>query len=75
MKINKIIFKKIIFNNLDYKNFNKYILKKGLFVFSRRSCLSKYRKKSKKYYQSLRYADLVFFDSGFFVLLLRFLKI
>ena len=30
--------------------------------------------KSKKYYQSLRYADLVFFDSGFFVLLLRFFK-
>ena len=73
MKINKIIFKKIIFNNLDYKNFNKYILKKGLFVFPAGPALVNIEK-SKKYYQSLRYADLVFFDSGFFVLLLKIFK-
>ena len=29
----KVIFKKIKFSNLTTKNFNKYILKKGLFVF------------------------------------------
>lgn len=73
MKINKIIFKKIIFNNLDYKNFNKYILKKGLFVFPAGPALATIEK-SEKYYQSIRNADLVFFDSGFFVLLLRFFK-
>ena len=73
MKIKKIIFKKIIFNNLDYKNFNKYILKKGLFVFPAGPALATIEK-SKKYHQSIRHADLVFFDSGFFVLLLRFFK-
>ena len=60
MKINKIIFKKIIFNNLDYKNFNKYIIKKGLFVFPAGPALASIEK-SRKYYQSIRHADLVFF--------------
>ena len=31
--INKIIFKKIKFNNLKSKNFEKYIKKSGVFVF------------------------------------------
>ena len=31
--ISKIIFKKIRFNNVNPKNFDKYIVKKGLFVF------------------------------------------
>ena len=31
--IKKIIFKDIIFNNFDHKNFKKIITKKGLFVF------------------------------------------
>ena len=30
---NKIIFKKIIFINIDSKNFDRCITKKGLFVF------------------------------------------
>ena len=31
--INKVIFKKIKFNNVNSKNFKKYIARKGLFVF------------------------------------------
>ena len=73
MKINKIIFKKIIFNNLDYKNFNKYIIKKGLFVFPAGPALASIEQ-SKKYYDSIKKADFVFFDSGFFVLLLKVFK-
>ncbi len=70
---NKIIFKKIIFNNIYYKNFNKYIVKKGLFVFPAGPALASISH-SIKYYDSLKNADLVFFDSGFFVLLLRVFK-
>ena len=71
--INKIIFKKIKFNNINYKNFNRYIVKKGLFVFPVAPALATIDR-SDKYYMSLRKADLVFFDSGLFVLLLRFFK-
>ena len=31
--ISKIIFNQITFNNLDYKKFDKFISKKGFFVF------------------------------------------
>ena len=31
--INQIIFEKIKFDNLDYKKFEKLIVRKGLFVF------------------------------------------
>ena len=71
--INKIIFKKIRFNNISFRNFDKYILKKGLFVFPAGPALAMIDE-SKEYYNSLKKADLVFFDSGFFVLLLRFFK-
>ena len=71
--INKIIFKKIQFNNINFKNFDKYILKKGLFIFPAGPALATIDE-SKEYYKSLKKADLVFFDSGFFVLLLRFFK-
>ena len=71
--INKIIFKKIKFNNINYKNFNRYIVKKGLFVFPAAPALATIDR-SDKYYMSLRKADLVFFDSGLFVLLLRIFK-
>tara|TARA_B100000886_G_scaffold334636_1_gene290450 strand:+ start:340 stop:1071 length:732 start_codon:yes stop_codon:yes gene_type:complete len=71
--INKVIFKRIKFNNLYPKNFNKYIVKKGLFVFPAGPALASIDQ-SKKYHESLIKADLVFFDSGFFVLLLRFFK-
>ena len=71
--IKNIIFMKIKFNNIKGKNFNKYIIKKGLFVFPAAPALASI-KKSSKYYESLRKADLVFFDSGFLVLLLKVFK-
>ncbi len=71
--IKKIIFKKIKFHNINYKNFNKYIVKKGLFVFPAGPALVNIEK-SKKYHESIKQADLVFFDSGFFVLLLKIFK-
>ena len=71
--INKVIFRGIKFDNIKVKNFNKYIIKKGLFVFPAGPALASINK-SKNYYESIKKADLVFFDSGFFVLLLKFLK-
>ena len=68
-----IIFKKIKFNNLKITNFNKYIVKKGLFVFPAAPALASIEK-SYKYYDSIKKADFVFFDSGFFVLLLKVFK-
>ena len=69
----KIIFKNIKFNNIDTKNFNRCITKKGLFVFPAGPALASIQK-SDQYYKSIKKADMVFFDSGFFVLLLRILK-
>ena len=69
----KIIFKKIIFNNIDTKNFDKCVTKKGLFVFPAGPALASIQKSS-QYYRSIKKADLVFFDSGFFVLLLKIFK-
>ena len=71
--INKVIFRGIKFDNIKVKNFNKYITKRGLFVFPAGPALASINK-SKNYYESIKKADLVFFDSGFFVLLLKFLK-
>ena len=71
--VTKIIFKKIEFINLDYKDFDKYIVKKGLFVFPAGPALASIDK-SAKYYESIKKADLAFFDSGFFVILLRIFK-
>tara|TARA_B100000965_G_scaffold34202_2_gene25251 strand:+ start:561 stop:1292 length:732 start_codon:yes stop_codon:yes gene_type:complete len=71
--VSKIIFRKIKFNNINYKNFNKYIVKKGLFVFPAGTALATIEK-SNEYYKSIQKADLVFFDSGFFVLLLKIFK-
>ncbi len=71
--IKKIIFKKIKFNNIEPKNFNRYILKKGLFVFPAGPALASIEK-SNEYHESIQKADLVFFDSGFFVLLLKIFK-
>ena len=69
----KIIFKKIRFNNIDARNFDKFITKKGLFVFPAGPGLASIQK-SNEYYKSIQKADLVFFDSGFFVLLLKIFK-
>ncbi len=71
--INKIIFRRIKFNNICHEKFNKYIIKKGLFVFPAGPALASIDK-SQKYHESLKKADLVFFDSGFFVLLLKFIR-
>ncbi len=71
--VSKIIFKKIRFNNILFTNIEKYLLKKGLFVFPAGPALANIEKSS-KYYRSIRSADFVFFDSGFFVLLLRIFK-
>ena len=71
--VHNIIFKKIKFKNLNYKNFDKFIIKKGLFVFPAGPALANIDK-SKKYYDSIKRADLVFFDSGLFVILLKIFK-
>ena len=71
--ISKIVFKRIRFNNIYARNFDKYIIKKGLFVFPAGPALASINQ-SNKYYESIRKADLVFFDSGFFVLLLKIFK-
>ena len=71
--VSKIIFKKIKFNNILFTNIEKYLLKKGLFVFPAGPALANIEK-STKYYKSIKSADFVFFDSGFFVLLLRIFK-
>ena len=71
--IKKIIFKDITFNNFDHKKFRSIITKKGYFTFPSAPGIASINS-SKEYYNSLKKADYVFFDSGFFVLLLRFLK-
>ena len=58
---------------VDEYVFDKYIIKRGLFVFPAGPALASINQ-SNKYYESIRKADLVFFDSGFFVLLLKFFK-
>ena len=71
--IKKIIFQKIAFHNIQKKDFNKHIKQKKLFVFPSGSGIPLIVE-DKKYYLSLKKADYVFFDSGFFVLLLSILK-
>ena len=71
--IKKIIFRNIVFHNIKKKDFNKYIKQKKLFVFPSGSGIPLIDE-DKKYYLSLKNADFVFFDSGFFVLLLSILK-
>lgn len=71
--VSKIIFKKIKFYNMREKNFDNFISKKGLFVFPAGPALASIQK-SNEYYTSIQKADFTFFDSGFFVLLLKFLK-
>ena len=71
--IKKILFKNIIFNNLDHENFSNIISKKGLFVFPSGPGIASINTNN-EYFLSLKKSDLVFFDSGFFVLLLKILK-
>ena len=69
----KITFKGINFLDLKDDQFEKIIQNKGLFVFPSGYGLPSINKKL-KYYKSLKKADYVFFDSGFFILLLRLFK-
>lgn len=71
--IKKIIFKKITFNNFKNNQINKIILSKGLFVFPSGFGLASIEKNN-FYHTALKKADHVFFDSGFFVILLRIFK-
>ena len=59
MMINSIIFKKIKFSNIEVKNFNKCIAKKGLFVFPAGPGLASLEK-SDKYYEIIR--ELILFS-------------
>lgn len=69
----KIIFKKISFLDIKEDEIYKLFKKKGLFVFPSGPGLSTIENE-KIYLKSLINADYVFFDSGYFVLLLRILK-
>ena len=69
----KIIFEEISFVDLNFSEFEKIIKKKGLFVFPAAPAIANI-KNEKNYYNSLKKADYAFFDSGFFVLLLKFFK-
>ena len=68
--IKKIVFKKITFNNFNNKKIYKVISNKGLFVFPSGLGLTLIENDN-FYFTALKKADYVFFDSGFFVLLLR----
>ena len=71
--MNKIIFNKIKFINIHQKDFDNVTSKKGLFVFPSGPGLATIKNEF-KYLESLRNSDYVFFDSGYFVLLLKILK-
>ena len=69
----KIIFNKIKFVDLNEKEAKKIMDKKGLFVFPAAPPLANIKLGS-IYHKAIIKSDFVFFDSGFFVLLLKYLK-
>ena len=71
--IKKIIFKKIKFLNIKENEFTKIIKKRGLFLFPSGPNLADLNKNF-RYHKSLKHADVNFFNSGYFVLLLRYFK-
>ena len=71
--IDKIKFKGIVFKNFQSKDFKKIIKKKGLFLFPSGPGLSSIEKEI-PYLKALKNADYNFFDSGYFVLLLKYFK-
>jgi len=74
MKYNKKIkFLEIIFNNIDHKDIKILLKSNGLFVFPAAEPLANFKKNS-QYHKSLIYSDYVFFDSGYFVILLKIIK-
>ena len=71
--VKKIIYRDITFINFNLKKINILFKKKGLFVFPAGPTLANLETNS-KYHQSLKQADYVFFDSGYFVLLLKLFR-
>jgi N-acetylglucosaminyldiphosphoundecaprenol N-acetyl-beta-D-mannosaminyltransferase len=69
----EIIFNGIHFKNYGKKNIDKLFDQNGLIVLPSGPGLS-YINKDKIYLQALRNSDQVLLDSGYFVLLLKFLK-
>ena len=57
--VSKVVFKKIKFNNIESKNFDKYIIKKGLFVFPAGPALAKIEE-SFEYQEAAILEDLLF---------------
>ena len=71
--IKNICFKNIRFNNIKNKDYKKLLKKKGLFVFPSGPGLAGLKNNS-NYHLALIKSNYVFFDSGFFVLFLKFFK-
>ena len=71
--LKKISFLNITFNNVEVSDIEKILKKRGLFLFPSGPGLSDLNT-NPKYHQALINADQVFFDSGYFVLLLKILK-
>ena len=71
--IKKIIFKGITFYNIELNDLDKLFKKKGLFLFPSGPGLTSIESK-KEYHNALKNSDINFFDSGYFVLLLKLLK-
>ena len=69
----KILFENIKFININKNQINSILKRDGLFVFPSAPGLASIKTK-KKYHNSLIQADYVFFDSSFFVFLLRIFK-
>ena len=69
----KIIFLGIKFIDISDNDFEQIINNNGLFLFPSGPGLSTILSQ-KEYHRSLKKADFVFFDSGFFVLLLYIFK-
>ena len=72
--IKYIIFEGIKFRNFENLNFSNIIKNKGLFVFPSGPGLSTLYEDA-EYYKSLKNADYVFLDSGYFVILLKIFKL
>ena len=74
MKYNKKIkFLEIIFDDIHHKDIKLILKSNVLFVFPAAEPLASFKINS-PYHKSLIYSDYVFFDSGYFVLLLKIIK-
>ena len=71
--VKKLLFKNITFLNVSSSEFNQIIEKNGLFTFPAGPTLANLKNGS-EYHNALINSNFVFFDSGYFVLLLRLLK-